>query len=118
MKFEHSRTYGWEASFRGLRHPMESYKKSDSWFGIDCEPEELWDIADLYIEKEYPGLKDEDECAFVDKSSDKVENWLAKNAIITKGSEYYEEYAILGPNDLDLAQRMIKAGTPNDKFLR
>ena len=24
----------------------------------------------------------------------------------------------LGPNDLDLAQRMIKAGTPNDKFLR
>ena len=28
------------------------------------------------------------------------------------------EYALLGPNDLDLAQRMIKAGSPNDKFLR
>ena len=25
---------------------------------------------------------------------------------------------ILGPNDTDLAQRMIKAGSPNDKFLR
>ena len=24
----------------------------------------------------------------------------------------------IGPNDIDLAQRMIKAGTPNDKFLR
>ena len=24
----------------------------------------------------------------------------------------------IGPNDMDLAQRMIKAGTPNDKFLR
>ena len=28
------------------------------------------------------------------------------------------EYVGLCPNDLDLAQRMIKAGTPNDKFLR
>lgn len=24
----------------------------------------------------------------------------------------------IGPNDMDLAQRMIKAGNPNDKFLR
>lgn len=24
----------------------------------------------------------------------------------------------IGPNDMNLAQRMIKAGTPNDKFLR
>ena len=24
----------------------------------------------------------------------------------------------IGPNDMDLAQRMIKAGSPNDKFLR
>jgi len=24
----------------------------------------------------------------------------------------------IGPKDMDLAQRMIKAGTPNDKFLR
>lgn len=24
----------------------------------------------------------------------------------------------IGPNDMDLAQRMINAGTPNDKFLR
>lgn len=30
----------------------------------------------------------------------------------------YKSKWILGPNDLDLAQRMIKAGTPNDKFLR
>ena len=62
MKFTNSWTGNWENAFHGLRHPMESYAKSDSIFG--------------------------------------------------------EGGMNLGPNDLDLAQRMIKAGTPNDKFLR
>lgn len=62
MKFTNSWTGNWENAFHGLRHPMESYAKSDSCF--------------------------------------------------------YEGGMNLGPNDLDLAQRMIKAGTPNDKFLR
>ena len=64
MKFDCSWTGNWENAFRGLRHPMESYAKSDSYFEENGEP------------------------------------------------------FVIGPNDLDLAQRMIKAGTPNDKFLR
>ena len=64
MKLEHTWTGNWENAFRGLRHPMESYAKSDSEF------------------------------------------------------ENYGTYIHLGENDLDLAQRMIKAGSPNDKFLR
>jgi hypothetical protein len=66
MKFEHADTYNWENAFRGLRHPYESYTKSDSHWGYE---------------------------------------------------KSYVKY-IIGPNDMDLAQRMIKAGTPNDKFLR
>ena len=31
---------------------------------------------------------------------------------------YNGKFLGIGPNDMDLAQRMIKAGTPNDKFLR
>lgn len=64
MKFEHTWTGNWENAFHGLRHPMESYAKSDSEFAN------------------------------------------------------YGSFVSLGPNDLNLAQRMIKAGTPNDKFLR
>ena len=64
MKFEKSWTGNWENAFRGLRHPYESYAKSDSEF-------------------------------------------------LNYGTMFK-----LGPNDLELAQRMIKAGTPNDKFLR
>ena len=61
MKFEQIWTGNWENAFHGLRHPMESYAKADSYFGQNI---------------------------------------------------------VLGSNDLDLAQRMIKAGSPNDKFLR
>ena len=118
MKFEHTETAGWKGAFRGLRHPMESYKYADSWFGMGFEPEELWDIAEFYVEKEYPGLKEEDERAFVDKTDEKQE-WLYQESLLAfDEKEMIGEYAILGPKDLDLAQRMIKAGTPNDKFLR
>lgn len=72
MKFENTWTGNWEGAFHGLRHPMESYAKSDSY------------------------------------------NWESYDAEKKKHMSGFE----LGPNDLDLAQRMIKAGTPNDKFLR
>ena len=74
MKFENTWTGNWEGAFHGLRHPMESYAKSDSYVWEGCHNQE--GIADC-------------KCGFQ-----------------------------LGPNDIDLAQRMIKAGTPNDKFLR
>ena len=80
MKFERAWTGNWENAFHGLRHPMESYVKSDSDFGF-CE-----------------ALEDGD--------------------VIIKENNNIFEAANIGPNDLDLAQRMIKAGTPNDKFLR
>ena len=81
MKFDNSWTGNWENAFRGLRHPMESYAKSDSEFGL----ENLEYIRDRELTR--------------------VDGELG-------------EYAAIGPNDLDLAQRMIKAGSPNDKFLR
>ena len=82
MRFNHTSTSNWENAFRGLRHPLESYKRSDSEFGI-CNIKELQD-KDLIINFDF-------ECV---------------------------EFAHLGKKDIDLAQRMIKAGTPNDKFLR
>ena len=32
MKFEYLKTYGWEAAFRGMRNPMNSWSKSDSYY--------------------------------------------------------------------------------------
>ena len=71
MKFERAWTGNWENAFHGLRHPMESYARSDS---------------ELHIS--------------IDENNNSVQRF------------------IIGQNDMDLAQRMIKAGSPNDKFLR
>lgn len=88
MVFKNSWTGNWEGAFRGLRHPMESYSKSDSTFGI-IHTDGLLDLS-------------------------------KRKDIIRFDKEFQDaaELVRLGPNDLDLAQRMIKAGTPNDKFLR
>ena len=83
MKFEKSWTGNWENAMRGLRHPLESYAKSDTMWYEDTEENEnkcFHQALDINSEN----------CTFLG----------------------------IGPNDMDLAQRMIKAGSPNDKFLR
>ena len=110
MKFEHSWTGNWENAFRGLRHPLESYAKSDSDFGIgDCEE---W-LESCRNEVGYSYLPNN----YGDDDLEKINDWLANNGELRYG-KYAGEYAYIGKNDLDLAQRMIKAGSPNDKFLR
>lgn len=37
IKIQYIETYGWEAATRGMRNPMNSWKKSDSSFRIDEE---------------------------------------------------------------------------------
>jgi hypothetical protein len=36
IKIEHTETYGWEAAIRGMRNPMNSWEKSDSYAAYDC----------------------------------------------------------------------------------
>lgn len=119
MKFNHSWTGNWENTFRGLRHPMESYAKSDSLFGIlpvDWLDEPFNETLKKYKDTWYD-YHNGDYGEPYDEN--KVFNWLDKNYTVNyypKGEVY--EFALIGPNDLNLAQRMIKAGSPNDKFLR
>lgn len=65
MKFEKTDVWGFEHAIRGMRNPLESWKKSDSEFG-GCRTE--------YIE--------------------------------------------LGKNDLELMQKLIRAGSEHRKFMR
>jgi hypothetical protein len=119
MKFEHALTSNWQNAFRGLRHPMESYAKSDSLFGIapcDWLDEPFRKVYQEWKNKWYQYHDSDYDEPF---NEIKVFNWLDSNYHINYDpSQECYEYALLGPNDLDLAQRMIKAGTPNDKFLR
>ena len=117
MKFEQTRVMNFEGAFRGLRNPLESWAKSDSSFGIGTVNDtEDWDIAHLYCVKDNVSVEDGDH---YDQEIDKYAAWLRKNGIINwEFDRGLFEYAYIGPNDLNLAQRMIKAGTSDRKFLR
>lgn len=123
MKFEKTEVMNFEGAFRGLRNPLESWAKSDSQFGI----EKLEEIqADYETACEYcinEGLNAEEDYDAFYEAEEKYAEWLRENGDLNKDSfnlyfPDYVQYAYIGPKDLNLAQRMIKAGTSDRKFMR
>jgi len=111
MKFENSWTGNWKNALHGLRHPYESYDKADSKFGIqpcDWLFDDAIPLAKAYEESDIHHKSYSEAMAYYDKNGILDYDWRNENY----------EYVFIGPNDMDLAQRMIKAGSPNDKFLR
>ena len=120
MKFEQTRVMNFEGAFRGLRNPLESWKKSDSYFGIAeleyCDYD--YEVATDYINANEKYDFDEEYKKW-DEANERYAEWLRKNGVLNCNYDHNAvEYAYLGPKDLDLAQRMIKAGTSDRKFLR
>lgn len=74
LEITNFQNYGWEAAIRGMRNPMNSWAKSDSYIDIEEDPFPI-----------------------------NPNDWMIFR---------------LGPNDLDLATRLIKAGPEHAKFLR
>ena len=111
MNFKNTWTGNWEGAFRGMRHPMESYSKSDSDFGI--AENDAW-LNEVINDVAYSYIQDKEN---YEEEEENAKDWLYENGVLYWGKNA-ADYVFLGPNDLDLAQRLIKAGTPHDKFLR
>ena len=113
MEFKNTKVSNFEGALRGLRNPMNSWAKSDSQFGIALI-EDLdydYDMIDLWCQANgFDPVENEDQW-------DKYANWLMKNGILYN-KDGCVEYAFIGPKDMDLAHRMIKAGSSDRKFLR
>lgn len=92
IKFENCEVLGWEHAIRGMRNPMNSWEKRDSYY---CLGPACPDDATLNLCK--------DECQFY--------------KTIDCESECIIPY-IIGPNDHDLMMRLRNAGTDHRKFLR
>ena len=94
LKIEHTEVLGWEASIRGMRNPMNSWNKSDS-FKCDYDREDGYCAYCPYYYYESTEDGTYDECCL-------------------------NEYAnhVIGQNDLDLMKRLVKAGTDHSKFMR
>ena len=122
MKFEKTWVGNFEGAFRGLRNPKNSWDKSDSFFGIvniDNYPYES-EIADNWINSLHPNLNwpneyTEEGEALQNQYSEK----LIKNGVLKlNDNDEVAEVAFIGPNDMKLAQTLIKAGPEHRKFLR
>lgn len=115
MNFENTRVMNFQGAFRGLRNPLESWKRSDSQFGLGaaehCEAD--FEVLQAWMEKEQ--VEDDNY-----QKQDEILHWLDKNGVLnySDGNGEVFEFAFLGPKDLDLAQRMIKGGSSERKFLR
>ena len=91
MKFENIRVYNFEHALRGMRNPKESYHLVDSEFGIAPTADVI-----KFCEENNKNILD----------------------VITYSSGDYSEYAVIGPNDMRLAQTLIRGGSEHRKFLR
>ena len=123
MKFENTKVYNFQGAFRGLRNPMNSWDKSDSYFGLinyDHGGLEDFEVADKWVGKFHPQYKnypqDWDNEAYA--LSERYDCKLIENGIIESNDEEIGIVAFIGPNDMQLAQKLIKAGPEHRKFLR
>lgn len=106
MKFNNIRVYNFENALRGMRNPKESWHKSDSLYGLGT-----WDDAKEVAVKVLSKYKSDSTI-----SSQELGNFI-HNIIINISNDYYE-YAAIGPEDMRLAQNLIKAGSEHRKFMR
>lgn len=131
MDFKETRVYNFEGAFRGMRNPMNSWSRSDSFFGLTdiFMSDALTDVCDAWIEYENVERRERGveeyshEMENYDEYYDileKYEGWLVDQGVLNSsdcGVNVYE-VAFLGPNDLELAQKLILAGDEHAKFLR
>ena len=117
MKFQHTETFNFNGAFRGMRNPMNSWDRSDSIFGIiDIDyGDEFINLCDKWI------LFDNNNDTIIDyyETLNKYEELLFEKGIVKSlDSPGWYEVAILGPNDLGLAQTLVSAGPEHSKFMR
>ena len=120
MKFENTQTWGFQHALRGMRNPKNSWDKSDSYFDItDDYDEGILDVAIAWINQNHPELDErEDTKEFLDLE-DKYCDQLITKGVLRESKDYqYRDNAFIGPNDMKLAQTLIKAGPEHRKFLR
>lgn len=109
MKFENTSVSNFEGAIRGMRNPMNSWNKSDSFFGIvRRENDEMLKLVIKNWIENFPNLNEE-----------KIDLNLVTNGYLKESDDSSaSEVALIGPNDMSLAQRLIKAGPEHRKFLR
>lgn len=115
MKIINLEVFNFKGAFRGMRNPMNSWDKSDSIFEmLDAD-----DADDFYSEVAYNWAEQEGK-ADNQEVIEKYMDWLNNVGHLRWAdyTSYIQDIALLGPKDLQLAQKLIRAGGEHRKFLR
>lgn len=122
MEFEHVRILNFEGALRGMRNPLNSWRKSDSFFGYapiikgSVREDLLKQVAESWAEKEKDIPKDDKRRIM--KRED-YQSFLKENGLFNYSRDnHIYEYAYIGPNDMGLAKKLKNAGSEHRKFLR
>lgn len=128
IKLENTEVLGWEAAIRGMRNPMNSWKKSDSWFIDYWNTEFEYYVAHSYVvnyarmiealEDNYMDVEWEEYDSYKDIDGKEVVNKIKHSDHI-----YYPDLnvackAVIGPNDHKLMMNLAKAGSVDAKYRR
>ena len=122
MEFEHVKILNFEGALRGMRNPLNSWSKSDSFFGYapiikgSVREDLLKKVAENWVEKEKDIPKDDKRRIM--KRED-YQSFLKENGLFNYSRDnHIYEYAYIGPNDMGLAKKLKNAGSEHRKFLR
>lgn len=98
IKIENIEVFNFEGAIRGLRNPMNSWSKSDSFYCYE---------------------RDCLECPYAQfESKDTEDEEIICNDPMLKCTLLANSDYTIGPKDIELCQRMISAGSSDSKFMR
>lgn len=126
MRFENTQVMNFGNALRGMRNPKNSWDKSDSFFGlIELDDTEVdYQIAEAWMQKKHPDLDlygYEYNNKELNKEFETLDQWLIQNGTLQQNDDSWAtcaEVAFIGPDDMRLAQQLIKAGSEHRKFMR
>ena len=125
MVFKNTQVMNFEGAFHGMRNPMNSWGKSDSDFGIYCEHEDssyyIGEVAYMWADHELENTTFDTEDNYDKERARIVEErtkWLLENGVRYMQADHHASLDLIGPNDMNLARRLISGGTEHRKFLR
>lgn len=102
MKFEHTEVWGFEHALRGMRNPMNSWDKSDSNFGICSNNNAVIPFDENNSKDGVVGIYNGMPCYKLDSIN----------------GETFFNYIDIGEQDMELARKLIRAGSEHRKFMR
>ena len=127
ITFDNVSVFNFEGAIRGARNPLNSWNQMDSRFGLQNDDRDDWAMDRLYSVRnkwmEYNGYGNLDDC---ETTTDKdrwlteakhIEDWLWDSSSLEMNGPYTNRF-YMGPKDLSLAQRLIRAGDDESKFMR